>query len=1754
MNTDLDQELESNPQYRRILAALSPDDRLRLFGKDFNLQRELYKKREYRRSLARLSPTQKLRLLEELRIRAQLQQGSRRTAALELPPAGDDSGQVTRLKGLHSKRTVRSSRIAAESHRFGGRATAGGVGYEVRVAAFIAVKMLGGNRCFLWDGISGADISAINMQEPEPVDDIVVSLRGDAEARVFISAKERNRTIALTANSPAFAETVDAFVHQFLKLSGAAREKSRLVWAVPMSVGPAVTHVLPYVLDTHRADAGDTPLSEFLLRRTAGEKKVLDSFLSVTRKTWRRQSGSLPNEQELRCFLHQVYVEVYDFERGQRHELQAENDIRSHIVADPNQARCVWEKLEHFFARSDQRGIRVTRASLRQALSGDGLSLKAPPDYAEDINRLRKLTTRNLTRLEEHSTLPFGPKPTDGEHIDRSEELSPLVAAVKSGHLLITGEPGCGKSGIIHTLVEALQKDGLPVLLLLAEDGLPDFDHPLEEILINWPSGARGFLITDALDAVRDPDAQRKLRELLSAVKEGESGWTVIASVREFDLKYGRELRAAFPGEGVAGHAANDFAGVAHFHLGSLSEGQLDSLIARRAEIRPFIESARKSVRSKGVHRSPFYLRLAAELLRDGAAPLRLADWNSPALLLRKFWEARVEDGVEVAECEVALQVICRRMVDTRSMTLSLKELSIGVSGRLAIDELRSRGLLQAPAHRHGMLVGGDEIRFRHHLLHDYAIARSLIPETQVPFCNFVNREPLLPVFYRQSFVFALEELWGAPDGRDGFWKTILEMESDSRLYGVTRILGPILAARRVEALTDLQPLLRIIGSSNDYASPGQKALRHLASGLQDADRDAIRAGIDGWCAFAEQLAGLLTAIGSLEQPLAFILDRLNAVAGRIEAAQRLALNAAGRGLLARHISKDVSKGWRYASRVAIETICRTFGSAPVESELSLLALLAPKRLARFPHWDLFDFSHSIKHLGAEADAVVLRLFEAAFAAEPKPGEWETFGTAILPMRFQTSDQWNLIRYALAEYYETREGANAALIAEIACIAWNAVARQRRSSNEQLLATVQFRGFSCELVEDFSHIWGREFEHDENRILSHFEKLLREWAAAGDTARLNEALDRFSVRNRTALMWTVFMEAGAEYPSTLGILLEGILNESLVLTHPDYAYAGTALLGALHGAGGPAQRESLEKLIFDLPKNAPLREGESRQPVPPWLEHAQNRLLGALDESNIVLGSLRDLWRERQTAKELAANPKPEGPRALDQELVEQRSVSLEQPENKEVFRLREALKPFLNRDNNKLDAKEIDRHWPVIQRCERALKRHGERQPIIAEELWGHLVGACESIVRHASWSATSDRWKTVRRILLKAAGDPVPVATDDPDTKEDRWPSWGWPSPRIDAALGLPSLACRLGHADKAVATALRRLCGDKSHPLRFNLAQGLALLKHPSPELMWELIDAFIANEPKFSVLDALLGPIGWLLRNSPAKAMQRLRLIAGRAMQSAPADNQIHETLAGTYLFEYLRTGESECKSYISALIADCDGEAASHALLAQLHKCGLRSDTQDDAKRGRTWDFFEQLLAAAQERLKEHRETLLKLHAQVQPDADAVKACEDRLNRVFLLVNGIATQLFFASGAREEKTSERIPTAQTRLFWQEATPLLAKLAEEPHPHTAYQVVQTLRYLLPCAPRKVFILAAQSIRNSSEKADFQYESLAVSEVVALIQRALADHPDIFLSDAGQASKCLDELLRVLDLFVEAGWSEARQLTHRLEEIYR
>jgi hypothetical protein len=886
-------------------------------------------------------------------------------------------------------------------------------------------------------------------------------------------------------------------------------------------------------------------------------------------------------------------------------------------------------------------------------------------------------------------------------------------------------------------------------------------------------------------------------------------------------------------------------------------------------------------------------------------------------------------------------------------------------------------------------------------------------------------------------------------------------------------------------------------------------------------------------------------------------------------------LNAAARALLRAHISKPVSQRWRYSAKVAIDTICKTYAACPTESAEVLYELLAPERLPQFPHDDLFDLAHAIKFLGPQGDNIVLRLLEAAFESEPEPGEWEQSGrSAILPMRMQTSDQWKSIHYSLSEYYTRRNGDNAALMTEGACCAWNAVVRHRQGSRKrdaEVIASMEFNGVRCELRKDNSHIWGREFAPEESRIVAHFEKLLRGWAGANDAPRINAALDAAARRNRTSLIWSILMDVGAEHPESLGCRLEQLLTEPACLYDPDYSYAAAALLGSLHKSGDWTRRERLERLIVELPNQIKSRRADSWEDGKPasWVLHAQNRLLAALQEEDIVSPDAHQLWLARKASGELQAMVRPHRRGTTtwtdsDEEVLQRREVNLQNPVNAEMFRLREGLKPFVETSAS-FSVPDIERQWSLIGRSEKAVAGHRRTSPEMSQELWGYLVSACAKVAQGAQWPKNSHRWQTVRRILLHASRDAVP-AIDEPDSKHDVCAGWGWPSPRIDAAKGLARLVAHLREADAEVSAAIRALSHDGSAAVRFNLASVLPLLAANAPGLMWELVDSFIATESNFTVLDAVVHSLDWLWAGWADDVAKRLRMIELRVRDQAPLDHTIHETLAHSHLFQFLRTGRPESQKYISDLIAICGEPRATKALLPQLHTCRAggwmtagdpkQCAPEIDAMRARTWKFLLDLLTTAHSKLQAARTRWLELKEAGNADEPESKEIQSKIEQSAQLVDGIASELYFASGAFADKQNtdeKKLNWGQTQRFWEEAAPLLKTLATEPHPHTAYELVQTLHHLLPCNPEEVFLVAAESIRTSST-AGFQFESLAVPEVVKIVQRLLADHREILRARNARESPALKALLEVLDIFVEAGWPEARALTHRLEEIYR
>jgi hypothetical protein len=133
--------------------------------------------------------------------------------------------------------------------------------------------------------------------------------------------------------------------------------------------------------------------------------------------------------------------------------------------------------------------------------------------------------------------------------------------------------------------------------------------------------------------------------------------------------------------------------------------------------------------------------------------------------------------------------------------------------------------------------------------------------------------------------------------------------------------------------------------------------------------------------------------------------------------------------------------------------------------------------------------------------------------------------------------------------------------------------------------------------------------------------------------------------------------------------------------------------------------------------------------------------------------------------------------------------------------------------------------------------------------------------------------------------------------------------------------------------------------------------------------------------------------------------------------------------------------------------------------------------------------------------------------------------------------------------------DRLDESQREELYFDLKPLIESLAagSSPSEHvllpsTAHHLLQTLNGVLSYDPGAT-IKAAAHVCKAASALSYQFDSMAISEVVKLVEHSLADHKEA-LRDSSVASS----LGEILDIFVRAGWPEALQLTFKLDQAVR
>jgi len=707
------------------------------------------------------------------------------------------------------------------SSRAGGRATHSGTDYQSRVAAWFAVQVLAGESTPAILGLpTHHTLSAIRCETAEEVDDVLV----ETSANGFLLIQAKRRLSMSGRPHSLLASAVAQCVRQFLRCREgspvhgrirrrleAGRDRLTIV-THPSSTAP-VRESLPIVLTRLAHLRLGKPLED--AAANAGEREVLSKLLELMRQAWVDERGEAPESQDIVELAGLLRILVLNPETDGRDEQDAERILRSEVLRRPADSAAAWTGLASLCARLSALGDGRDRMGLQNELLRLGLGLKTVISYRDDVERLRQLTQQSVDLLDEHSKLSVC---GDEVRINRAA-TDELLAGGPSGPLVIVGEPGAGKSGVVRGLADALQRSGKDVLLLTADrvaaTSLPGLrlelglDHDLVDVLKNWQGDGEAYVIVDALDAIRDAAVARALRDVMKLANSQAQRWRIVASIRKFDLRYSPLTQEFFGGNPHSEHSRfqdDEFLDLRPLNVARLTDDELAQIESQSLALWQFLDQAPAQLR--GLLRVPFNLRLLANLLAIGAARGELNRVRTQLDLLDLYWQHRVigeDSGGD--ERENALRALCNAMVQNRALRASRSVVPSGTH----IHELLRSGILVEWRSPTASSPDRDVVAFSHHMLFDYAVSRLLFRHPSDAMVMALRRDQDLLIVVRPSIMLQLQHVWRSDSTRGAFWRLAEELASDDQLPELAKTMAPAAAVDLVETPEDLQPLGTLI-------------------------------------------------------------------------------------------------------------------------------------------------------------------------------------------------------------------------------------------------------------------------------------------------------------------------------------------------------------------------------------------------------------------------------------------------------------------------------------------------------------------------------------------------------------------------------------------------------------------------------------------------------------------------------------------------------------------------------------------------------------------------------------------------------------------------------------------------------------------------------------------------------------------------------------------------------------------------------
>lgn len=1604
-----------------------------------------------------------------------------------------------------------SSKILATG---GGAATSAGILFEQQLGALIGGWMLAGRAIDSRLNLGIAQPIWLRFETEAPVDDILIATSDGG----FVAIQAKTTLSSSSSLQSPYGKTVGQFVRHWLACrDGDGRlewnrrldhQCDRLVLAVSPRASSTVRVDLPAALKA-RGEPGSAPLSQT-------QVQAFNDFETCVRQAW----GNITDEP----FTESILDDLARLSTVLTFELESSNlsSMLLSSVSDATDANTLVGLLSQYCGELMARRGGADVRDMRQALVTRGARLQSQPVYRNDISKLKVHTDQIGTRLSGYEVIDAGQGRS--VRIDRDCQ-SAVEAAARTGSLLIVGEPGVGKSGVLNSLARRLKEDGQDVLELAVDcysvetlEGLAAelrLEHSLLDVLDAWDGPGPAWLIIDALDATRGGKGEGVFRTLIEQVLTRKSRWCVVASIRTFDLRLGQQYRSLFKGAPpVPELAEHGFSTVRHISIPPWAPDELRRLLVQAAHLEQIFALELPHLRELAT--VPFNLRLMGDLVANGAVTADFSRIATQAELLNLYWDHRI------AQHGCAAETCLRRIVDAmvRARALRTPRLDAAETDPTMVQTLSQEGVL--------VIVDGDWIQFRHHLLFDYVASKVyLTPDRLLVGAPLFPKAEALGLMLAPALTFVLRELWSGETHHARFWMAVARLLADETGDPVIRSVASRISAELGVDAVDGEMLAERVVQGDEEATA---ALVHIVGALTVRLEDETNVPLAAWVRLALVLArNPSRAVWPLRLLGFLLIDRVTVPE------QRSDLGVAVRALLEHAFMLDDPSA---VVSAAIGFVADTYETDSDSSRTLLRKVFEDGRFALWGWEEVPALASKIEVIVKADPAFAADIYRDTYARDVTTARETLLGASqILSLRSNARQDYDMARYSLSEFFPKflRSHPHEAVRAFVDAV--DGYVNRRHSLSENMASyQITVANRTVRMHEDYSHIWAHNpndtYEQDGAVLVPSFVSRLRE-ASEAEAVTLAEALIG---RGTLAIYWARLFLVGAERVDALTRFLWPFASSEAFIVSPDTRKDAIDLIVAGLAQRPESERQALEQSVFNFDFSAYTQSDKAKNSL-------LRRLFGAIGKEQLITANAKQIL-DSVTENEVVSNERLyviQSSWGAPSPYSWLESFDPSAPQNASLMAAIDATKIALGIEgqNANPDGLTFDVAMTALLTLKATLAATPDAHVGLRDNAEGILGEGAEKIISANLLPPLDnpDPAEELISIIEYSSRSECPRVDDDTEERFAESVSWGSPSARIGCAEAVLDIVPQRPAFYRRLVPFIDQLLVDPHPAVRLQVCLRLARIWEVDNEGFWIRVRRVLENEQNTGVIDHFVSSVLWqLLHHDPVRGEPMVLALLNRFGGNEERFMVVRLHLASMVTILALRYQRSDANAVLTGWISDVGVNAAevqrSLLSLRDAVAYGLGGQNEDPAFRARAQKVFHDSVEQANLLLARHFEL-------AAPDEDQMKLAR----KCAELLDVACRELYFASSsAIMQNNNEAL-----RQFFYEVQLTLRLIGDYSTPHTIHYLLQLLEKMIACDPALVFDLSAHALLNGGRRNGYQYESLGADLLVRMVGVFLADHKKIF-EDAPRRQA----LIECLEAFLKAGWPAARRLLYRLPDL--